>query len=94
MLLQNLTLGGVAAIFCAVYSASRRRAPTRTPSVRLAVQSSFQQIPCVAATEAVCGTHSLRATRLKLIESTNEMKPYARVTFLKARSSVVNWCAI
>ena len=72
--------GDVAAIFYAVYTASQQCAPTWTPSVCLAVQSSFQQIPHVAVTEAVCGTHSLRATRISCIERTDNIKPYARVT--------------
>ena len=86
--------GCVAAIFCAVYTASRRRAPTRTPNVRLEVQSSFPQIPHVAVTKAICDTHSLSATRLKCIKSTDNMTPYTRVTYLKAQSSIVNWCAV
>ena len=81
----------MAAIFPAVYSASQRRAPTRIPSVHLAVQSSFPQIPFVAVTEAARGTHNPHATCLKLIESTSEIKPYAGLQYIKARSCRVNW---
>ena len=63
----------VAAIFCTLYFASWRRAPTWTPSVNLAVWSSFRQIPCVAAvTEAARGTHirALRASTLSKVRTT------------------------
>ena len=72
----------VAAIFDVVYSASWCCAPTWTPSVHLAVQSSFQQILRVAETKAVCGTHWMCFTRIRCIERTENMKPYARVTYL------------
>ena len=54
------------------------------------VQSSPRQSPFMAATEAVCGIHSLRSTRLKLGEGTDDRKRYARVTYIRARSSHVN----
>ena len=56
----------VAAIFYVVYPASRSCTPTLTPSVHLAVRSPFQQIPYVAVTEAVCGTHIPRAMRIRI----------------------------
>ena len=44
----------------------------------------------MAVTEAVCGTHSLRVTRLKPGERTHDTKRYARVTYIRARSRLVN----
>ena len=78
-----------------VESPSPLQVPQCGPQVCiLQCESSYRQIPCVAVTKAACGTHSPRATRLKLIEITDDMKPYAQVTYIKARSCLVNWCAI
>ena len=84
----------VAAIFRVVHSASRRRAPMQTPSAHLGLQSSSRQSPFVAVTDAVCGTHSLRVTRFRRIEETDDMKRYARTTYIRARSCLVNRCII
>ena len=84
----------VAAVFCTVYYASWRCAPMLTPSVHLAVWSSFQQSLYMGVTEAVCGTHIPRTMRIRPSKRTDNMKPYARVTHLKAQLSLVNWCAI
>ena len=75
---------------CAVYSASWHRAPMQTPSAHLAVQSSSRQTPFVAVTGAAYGNHSLRATRIRRIEGTDDMKGYARTTYIRARSCLVN----
>ena len=66
----------------------------QTPSVRLTVQCSFQQIPHMTVTEAVLGSSSPRAMCLRCIKRTDNMKPYAQATWLKAQLSLVNWCAI
>ena len=80
----------MAAIFRAVYSASWRRAPMQTPSAHRGMQSSSRQSPFVAVTDAVCGTHKVRATRLRRIEETDDMKHYARTTYIRARLCLVN----
>ena len=45
----------------------------------------------MAVTEAVCSTHSLRVTRLNLAETTDDTKHYARVTYIRACSRLVNF---
>ena len=70
------------------------RSNAKSKCVCLVVRRSFQQIPFMAAKEAVRGTHGLRVTRFKLLERMDNMKTYARVTYLKPRSCLVNWCAI
>ena len=88
--LARLYRYSVAAIFRVVQSASRRRAPMQTPSAHLAVQSSSRQNPFVAVTDVFCGTHSPRVTRLECFERTDDMKHYARATYIRARSCLVN----
>ena len=44
----------------------------------------------MAVTDAVCGTHSLRATRPRRIEETDDMRRYARATYIRALSCLVN----
>ena len=44
----------------------------------------------MAVTEAVCGIHSLRAARIKLTGRTDNMKHYAQVAYIRARSCLVN----
>ena len=60
------------------------------PKCASRVQSSPRQSPLTAVTEAVCGTHSLRATRLKLGETADDTKRYTRTTYIGARSRPVN----
>ena len=79
----------VAAIFYAVFSSLCICGPTWTPSVHLRVQSLECQVLLASATELVCSTHILRATRFICIETDN-MKPYAQVTYLKAQLSIIN----
>ena len=62
----------------------------QTPSAHLAVQSSSRQNPFVAVTDVFCGTHSPRVTRLECFERTDDMKHYARATYIRARSCLVN----
>ena len=62
----------------------------QAPSAHAAVQSSSRQNPFVAVTDVFCGTHSPRATRLEFIEWTDAMKHYARATYIRARSCLVN----
>ena len=75
---------------CVAYLALWRRAPIQTTSAHRAVQNSSRQSPFVDVTVALCGTHSLRATRLKRIERTDNMERYARVTYIRVRSCLVN----
>ena len=73
-----------------MYSVSWRRTPMQAPSAHLACKSSPRQSPFMAVKEAVCGTHSLRATRLKLGETADDTKRYTRTTYIGARSRPVN----
>ena len=84
----------VAAIFYAVYYTLCICVPTWTPSVHLRVQSLACHILLVFVTEAVCSIHTPRTTRLRCIKRMDNVKPYTRVTYLKARLSLVNWYAI
>ena len=62
----------------------------QTPCAHLEVQSSSWQNPFLAATDAFGGTRSLRALRFEQIEGTDDMKRYARATYISARSCLVN----
>ena len=62
----------------------------QTPSAHRGMQSSSRQSPFVAVTDAVSGTHSLRATRFRRFEEMDDMKRYARTTYIRARSCLVN----
>ena len=84
----------VSAIFCTVHYASCWCAPAWSPSVHLAVWSSFWQILCLAVTEAACSAHLPHTTCLKLIKRTDNMKPYAQVRYIKACLCPVNLYAI
>ena len=44
----------------------------------------------MAVTDAFCGTHSMHVTRLKRIEGADDMKRYARATYDRARSRLLN----
>ena len=60
------------------------------PKCASRAQSSPRQSPFMAVTEAVCGIHSLRVTRIKLGERADDTKRYARMTYIGARSRPVN----
>ena len=63
-LIENLKwLWSVASIFYAVYSKLCSFVPKQNPSVHLQAQSLEYHVLLTSATEAVCGTHSLRIVR-------------------------------
>ena len=80
----------VADIFCAVYSVSWCCKPMWTLSVHLAQRSLAWQILFVAVTEAACRTHSLRVVCLKLFKRMDNRKHCAWVTYIQARSCLLN----